>query len=201
MQPARGPRREYAALVITGLLTVSAPSPAIAASSSTQWHAELPVYLTATMHYRSADSSHSWRTIASILAELRLRRGARAWSIGPVVEIHRTVNGQNDAAVASGVILRHEHGRWDTTALVFRNMTRHAPDSWNYGARLRFQVTSTGKIGTEAYGEIDDMGASRLWFGYYGDLSRTLSLRLLAGTHVGHPQVRLLRMDVVLQVN
>lgn len=175
--------------------------PAFATAERARWHADLPVYLTATTGYRSGNAG-DWRGIASILAELRLGHGDRPWSIGPVVEIHRTVSGRDDTTVGSGIVLRHYYRRWDTTALLYRHMPRHATDySWNYGARLRYRVSPAGKVGAEAYGAIRSVASSDLWLGYYGDVTRRFSFRLLAGTSLGGGDVRLLRLDLVLEVN
>ncbi|MDX1517306.1 MAG: hypothetical protein R3288_10725 [Woeseiaceae bacterium] len=194
--------RRRTRLIVAGLLLSSSCAvPASAAPDIAPWRAELPVYLTAILHYRGTDDSHDSRAIASILAELRLRHADRPWSIGPVVEVHRNVTGRDDTAVGAGIIFRHAHEHWDTTALVFRHMPLHAPDAWNYAARLRYRVSPTGKLGAEVYGAVDSMESSDLMVGWYGDITRTLSIRLLAGTTIDRSDARLARIDVVLQLN
>ena len=193
------PMRRSGAAVALAIVAVSCAR-ASASNEPAHWNAELPVYLTATTAYRSGTGS--WRGIASILVELRLARVDRPWSIGPVVEVHRTVNGRDDTTVGAGIIVRHHHRHWDTTAIVYRHMPQHAPDySWNYGARLRYQVSPAGRIGAEAYGAIRRIESSDLWIGYYGDVTRTFSFRLLAGTNLDDPGARLLRLDLVLEVH
>lgn len=193
-------RLQCASLAIA-LLALSVWAQAIAAEESAQWHADLPVFLTATMQHRNAHGEHDWQNIASILAELRLKRSTHSWSIGPVLEVHRTISSRDDTAVASGLIFRDYHDRWDTTALVYRNRPRHSLSSWNYGARLRYRVSHVGKLGAETYGVFGQARQSSLWLGYYGDLTTVFSFRLLAGTNIDRSDVQMLRMDLVLQVN
>lgn len=194
-------RRRWVPPTVAGLLAMLASIPASAEPEPLRWRAELPVFLTATLYRQSADGVRERRVVPSILAEWRFRHGDRPWSIGPVIEVHRTVNGGNDTAVSSGVIVRHDHRRWDTTALVYRHLPRQAANTWNYGARLRFRVSPAGKMGAEAYGLVDRMDSSDLWFGYYGDVTRNLSFRLLAGTDVDQRETRLFRVDLVLALN
>lgn len=201
MPSARECRRDRQASIVAILLALSAWLPTVAAAEPARWHAELPVYLTTTMLHQRSDDTRDSRSIASILAELQIRPGSRPWSIGPVIEIHRTVSGGDDTAIGSGIIFRHYRGRWDTTAIAFRHMPRHAANTWNYGARLRYRITSMGKLGAETYGVFGRERDSSLWLGYYGDVTRSFSYRLLAGSSIDRRNERLLRLDLVLQVN
>lgn len=193
-------RASLAPLVVGPLAAVS-PILAIADSSPAGWTADLPIYLTATLQREDDDSVSDRRTTASLLAELQIRHVEGAWSIGPVVEVHRTIDGRDDTTIGAGAIYRHYIGRWDVAALMLRQAPQRAPHAWSYGARVRYQVSTTGMLGAESYGPLDDMRSSDLWLGYYGDVSRRFSFRILAGTNIDRQDTRLLRLDLVLQVN
>lgn len=175
--------------------------PAVADAVSAGWSADLPVFVTMTLHQRRDDGTRKQRTITSFLAELQFRHDASDWRFGPVFEVHRTIDGRDDTTPGAGLIYRYYRPRWDVVGLVLRQAPSGRAHSWTYGARLRYRVSTRGMLGAEAYGAIDDVGSSDLWLGYYNDVTRAFSVRLLAGTNIERHRTRLLRLDLVLQVN
>lgn len=176
------------------------PMPSCAAVTSTGWTVDLPIFVTATLHGRSNDGNRQQRAITSFLAELQLRHDSSDWRFGPVVEVHRTINGRDDTTPGAGLIYRYYRPRWDLVALVLRQAPLHRSHSWNYGARVRYRVSRRGMLGAEAYGAVNAVASSDVWFGYYNDVSPRFSVRLLAGTNIEQRSTRLLRLDLVLQI-
>ncbi|MBT8099648.1 MAG: hypothetical protein KJO82_07850 [Gammaproteobacteria bacterium] len=171
-----------------------------AETNESRWDTSLPVYLTATAHYAEALSSQRRRIALSGLVELKVRRGNWPWSVGPIAEIRHISGPSSETVVSAGAIFRHWHVTWDTTAVLVRQMSAESRNTWIFGARVRYRVSQSGKLGGEIFGDIDNLDTPILMLGYYGDLSRTLSFRILGGATINQQDSGRARAELVWQI-
>ena len=200
-QPGPFPQRVSILKVLVGIALSMCFLPAGADSGVGQWSTRLPIYLSATMRYGDSIDSHNRLAMLAGMLELQFQHGCRPWTAGPFLDVRLTSDRQTRKILSSGAIFRHMGGRWDTTALLFRQMPSNDSATWSYAARLRYRITPTSKLGAEAFGSIEHPESTRLMIGYYADVSDSVSFQLVADTKIGRQSSRAARMDLVWQIN
>jgi len=83
---------------------------------------------------------------------------------------------------------------------LFVNQAPGRADTWLYATRLRYRVKEHFKLGIEALAPIAHANAPEVMLGYYGSITKSLSLNVLAGAGVNGGPDRLARMELSWQV-
>ena len=84
---------------------------------------------------------------------------------------------------------------------MFASKSPGAPILWMYAGRVRYRVANSHKFGIEAVGTFRDPPASKLMFGYYGTISRSVSVNLVVGAALDSGHDRAARTELVWQIN
>lgn len=193
-------RRLSASVIVSLAIAGFCIEPAAAETEENTWHLVVPAFLSATLRHQDVHGSSEQQLVFAGLVEWRFRQGYRPWSIGPLVEVRLPGTGPNDSVISPGVIFRHKHQRWDTTAVLFRQLPSHTDASSGYGARLRYRISPSSKLGVEVFGPVSDIGSSTVLFGLYANLSDTLTFRLHGGTRLDRGDTRIARIELIWQV-
>lgn len=119
-------------------------------------------------------------TIAAT-ADLTIYSASRPYYGGLFVDYRYSSSSQFDDNLNLGGYFRYNRSRWDTTAWLFVNQSQDNSETWLYATRLRYRVAENYKLGIEAMAPIDHAGDADLMLGYYGSLTDSLSLNILAG--------------------
>jgi len=116
--------------------------------------------------------------------ELALRPEARPYRITTFVSYSAADDRRHDAQLNFGAYASYDLARWDTTSWLVASKCPGNPYAWLYATRLRYRLAAGHKLGVEAMAPLRDANAPLLLGGYYGSLSRSWSIKLLAGTSV-----------------
>ena len=186
------------ALHVAGLLL--AGGAADTGHAEAVWRAQPELYLSGLTNYaRTGGRSSAFDTVA-FTAELTFFSPGRPYWGGPFVDYRSSSASRFEDNLNLGVYGRYNLLRWDITGWLFENRSPGNPDTWIYATRIRYRVTERVKLGIETLASLDDAGQPRLMLGYYGAVSESLSLNLLAGAGSGGSPDLAARMELVWKV-
>lgn len=153
-----------------------------------------------TNYYSQNGISTSYDTVAAT-AELTIYSEARSYYGGVFVDYRYSSSSRFDDNLNLGGYFRYKFPRWDTTTWLFVNQSPGSSDTWLYATRLRYRMSENYKLGIEAMAAIDDADAPDLMLGYYGSISDSLSLNILAGAGIrGTPDLAV-KMELSWQIH
>lgn len=171
-------------LVATLLLSAVHAQGVTAATSSGEealWRAEAVFQLAARADYAGTEGHVRRRESVIGSAHLRFASRARPISAGLMIE-HRFVDEQPDTLLVAGVFT-YKIPKWTATASPFYKRTEHRDaGDWDYWASARRHISSRNALGAELFGTLDTGRAEQWMLGYYGTITETLSVSVLAGS-------------------
>ena len=159
------------------------------------------LYIGAMSRYqRTAGHSAGFDTFY-VTAELNVRPFGKPYHGGLFVDFRDSSSNRLTDNLNVGAYARYDTDRWDSTVWLFSNHSPQQAARWVYSARVRYRLKDHHKLGVEALAPIERADEPVLMGGYYGSISKALSVRLLAGTGVkGGPDFAA-RMELVWQVH
>jgi len=174
---------------------------ASADSADNEWQLSVPLYLKGGAFFQQkGDASVSYEAFAANL-ELVLSSPMRPYSISLFFNQRISPDSRFNAAVNLGGLFRYKASRWDSSTYVFKSDSRGSPGLWVLGEQLRYRFADRHKLGIEAFAPIKDPGETTLMLGYYGAISRTVSIKIVAGANINAGQDRVALTEVVWQIN
>jgi len=192
-------RRRAVALAAAVLFGTCAAS-AAAGPGDPGWRIRPEFHLSGITNYLESDGdSTSYDTVAGTL-EFTLRSDRRPYWGGPFLDYRVSADERFDDQRNLGVYFRYNWPRWDATGLLFVNRSGGSSHTWLYATRLRYRVSGDHKLGIEAMAPLEKPGSPMLMGGYYGSLSRSVSVKLLGGAKVDGPVDFSARFELVWNV-
>ena len=174
---------------------------ASAESADNDWQLSVPLYLQGGAYFRQkGDASVTFEALTANL-ELLLSSPIRPYSVGLFFNQRISPDSRYSGAVNLGGFLEYRADRWDTSTYVFRNQSRGGPGVWVFGEQVRYQVADRHKLGIEVIGTFKNPGASTLTLGYYRMISRTVSIKFIAGTNINSDRDRVARTELVWRIH
>jgi len=190
-----------AAQIIALLGVIAIAGNAHADSADSRWQVSFPIYVAAGAYYQSnAEASSTFQAVAGS-AELLFSSRKRPYSIGLFAVQVFSPDGRQSGAFIAGGLIKHQLRNWDTTANLLKYDSRSAKGVWKYFGRVRYRFADKHKLGIEVVGSLRDPIASNLMVGYYGTISRSLSVKLVVGSRFSAGQNRVARTELVWQFN
>ena len=187
-----------------GLALFGLPVLIVEASAETAdrgWQVDVPLYVKGGAYFQQkGDAIVTHEALAANL-ELLLSSPIRPYSFGLFFNSRISPDNRHSGAVNLGGFFEFRADRWDTSTYLFRNQSRGAPGLWVFGEQLRYQFADGHKLGIEVIGTFEDPGASTLMFGYYGTISRTVSVNFVAGAKINAGQERVARTELVWRIH
>ena len=188
--------------VVIGLLVVtSLTGTARAQTFDDRWQINFPLYLTAGSHYFTSGSTSGSLSTVSASVEAILTSHAHPYSVGFFADYSYSADGRSAAAVSAGGLVEYEINDWDTNAYLFASKSPGTPQLWLYAGRVRYRLAENHKFGIEVAGKLLDPQASKLMIGYYGTISRSLSVNVVAGAALNSGHDLAARMELVWQIH
>jgi hypothetical protein len=171
-------------LLVATLLSSAVHARSVTAATSSdeeaRWRGEAVFQLAARADYAGTQGQVSRREAVVGSAQLRFASPARPISAGLMIE-HRFVAEQADTLLVAGV-LTYKMPTWTATASPFYKRTEHrGAGEWDYWASVRRHVASRHGLGIELFGSLGTGRAEQWTLGYYGTMTETLSVSVLAG--------------------
>ena len=174
---------------------------ASAESAESDWQLSVPLYLKGSAYFQqNGDANVSYEVLAANL-ELLLSSPFRPYSFGLFVNQRISPDSRINGAVNLGGLFQFKTNYWDTSTYLFKNMSPRGPDLWVLGERIRYKVADRHKLGIEAIGTFQDPGEMTLMLGYYGTISRTVSVKFVVGAKINAGQERAARTELVWRIN
>jgi len=165
------------------------------------WQVRVPVFLGVGRYVVTTPQSSVDFGTVSAFAELRLLSPRRPWSAGLFVDYRYSLDEDAPHVVKSGALLRQSANDWDTLAAVLRRTPQGDSGAWGYFGRLRYRLADGHRLGVESFGIEGRLDDAYLMLGYYGDLSRDVTVQFIAGSSLGDRREREARIEIVWQVN
>ena len=189
-------------LLLAALLFLTlADSVARAATAEDGWRLSIPAYLSAgAYHLTRSNGSHSFSSV-NASAEILMSSAEQAYSAALFVDYHYSPDEQYNAILNAGGYAKYQGIRWDTTAALFNHDGPASSDVWAYAGRVRYRFAENHKFGVEILAALRDASSPDLGIGYYGDLSNTLSIKIIAGANFKTGSKRTARTELVWQFN
>ncbi len=174
---------------------------ASAESADNDWQLSVPFYLQGGAYFsQKGDASVTFEALAANL-ELLLSSPIRPYSVGLFFNQRISPDNRYNGALNLGGFLDYRANRWDTSTYLFRNQSRGAPGLWVFGEQVRYQVADRHKLGIEVIGTFKDPGAATLTLGYYRMISRTVSIKFVAGANINAGRDRVARTELVWRIH
>ena len=169
-------------------------------SADDHWQISVPAYLTASASLqKKGEATVAYDSlIASV--EVELTSQARPYSAGLFLDYVMSPDSRYDETVSVGGWLEYQFYKWDTTTYFAYDMAPGAPGAWLYGGRIRYKCTQRHKLGIEAFGSFEESASPKLMIAYYGTISRTVSVKFVAGLDTDADQQRVVRTEIVWQI-
>ncbi len=177
----------------------AANAPAIAADDG--WRVSVPLYLTAGSYFHSNGVSTDTYQGVVASAEIVLSSPAHPYTTGVFVAQFFSDDRRQDGTVLAGGLFEHEIRNWDSSLYVFNYDAPDAKPLWEFAGRVRYRFAARHKLGVEVVGPFRDSSTSNVMLGYYGTISRSLSVNVVAGTDLKSGQQRVARTELVWQFN
>ena len=174
---------------------------ASAESADSDWQLTIPLSLQGGAYFRQiGDASVIFEALAANL-ELLLSSPIRPYSVALFSYQRISPDSRYSGAVSFGGLFRYRADNWDSSTYLFKNKSREAPGRWILGERIRYRIADRHKLGIEVIGTFKDPDASTLMFGYYGTISRTVSVNFVAGAKINAGRERVARTELVWRVH
>lgn len=198
----RGHWRWIAAAVTILILT---PAAALSAASDGAAGGRILVrpefYLTSIANHDVVNGKAASYDRFAATAELTIVAPGRRFRGGPFVDYRTSSDSRFADNLSIGGYFRYNWPRWDATAWVFSNRSPDSETSWIYATRLRYLVVPGRKVGIETLAPVEHhAGRPRLMLGYYGALTESLTLKLLAGAGTSGTPDASARVELVWRV-
>lgn len=165
------------------------------------WRVSVPLYLAAGAYYHSDGVSADTHQAVIASAEMVLSSPAHPYSAGFFVgHLYSGDRSQKGAALAGG-LFKHQLRNWDTSVYIVNYDAPDASQRWKFASRVRYRFAARHKLGVEIVGPFRDPSAPNVMLGYYGTISRSLSVKVVAGSKFKSGQKRVARTELVWQFN
>ena len=135
-----------------------------------------------------------------VTAELNVYPFGKPYHAGLFVDYRDSSSARLTDNVNIGGYVRYDFSRWDSTAWLFSNRSPDSSGTWVYAARLRYRLKDDHKLGIEALAPLENAGEPVVMGGYYGSVSKALSVRVLAGAGINHGPDFAGRFELLWQV-
>ena len=166
-----------------------------------RWQVSVPLYLTVSAFYqKKGEATVAYESVAASV-EVQLASQARPWSAGLFFDYQISPDPRFDGTVTAGELFKYRFYHWDTTTYLVFDKAPRAPSEWLYAGQIRYRLAERHKLGIEAIGSLEDTASPKLMIGYYGTISRTVSVKFVAGLNNNAGQERVARAELVWQVN
>ncbi len=194
------PRRiRFAGIALLGVIATAGNAHADSAES--RWQVSFPVYLSAGAYYQSnGETTNTFQAVAGS-AEVLFSSQAHPYSVGLFVGQVYSPDDRQNGAIFAGGLFEHQLRSWDTTASLFNYDSRGANGLWKYFGRVRYRFAAKHKLGIEVVGSLRDPAASNLLIGYYGNISKSFSVKFVVGSTFNAGRNRVARTELVWQFN
>ena len=174
---------------------------ALAESDDNDWQLSVPLHLKGGAFFQQkGDARATYEALAANL-EFVLSSPIRPYSVGLFVNQRFSPDNRFDGAVNFGGLFRYKASQWDTSTYVFKSESRGGPGLWVFGEQVRYKFADRHKLGIEAFGPFKDLGETTLLLGYYGTISRSVSVKIVAGANINAGQDRVALTELVWQIN
>ena len=165
------------------------------------WKVSTPVYISGVAWYFDDGVNSIDFQSLSIAAEFKVASPSSRWQTGLFVDRRFSPDDKADGIVNAGWLLKRAQQSWDTALWIFNHNPPSASSQWVFATRVRYLISSQHKVGLEVFGSFDDAREPDLLFGYYGDVTERLSVRIVAGANVQNRRERVARTELVWQIH
>ena len=164
------------------------------------WKVSTPIYVSGVAWYFDDGANTVDFQSLSVAAEVKLTSNQSPWQTGVFIDRRFSPDNEADGIVNVGWLLKHSLQRWDTALWVFNHNPPNASSQWVFATRARFLISSRHKVGLEVFGSFREAREPDVMFGYYGDLTERLSVKIVAGANTQDTRDRVARTEIVWQV-
>jgi len=165
-----------------------------------EWRAETNLYLAGISRYRRSGNSTGNTQSLATTAELRFVPYARRWHTGLFADYQFTADSRFDNELNIGSFFQYSWNRWDATTFAFVNKTPGKPGAWFHAERLRYRIAENHRLGMEMSGAFSHWDTPAPQLGYYGAISDSISLNVIAGPFGDGAQQLSARIELVWQI-
>ena len=144
------------------------------------WQYETEIYLAGITNYQATNGTSTTHDSVLTAIELKLFSDDRPWYAGVVAEYQFSNDRGFDDVVNLGGYVSANLQNWDATSVVFVSTSPGTADTWYYAAKVRFRFAENHKVGIEVFAPLAHAGSPELALGYYGSISESLSLNVIA---------------------
>lgn len=180
--------------------TLAAALPARSEALHTAWRTSPQFQVTGISQYTSNNGRATTVESVAATAELKISSALKPWYGGFFADYRDSASEHYQANLNLGAYFRYNLPRWDATAWLFSNRPVGGDAAWLYATRLRYRIAGDHKVGVETLTPVNDASAHTVLAGYYGNVGRALSLKILAGSDVGDAADVVARIEVSWQV-
>ena len=171
-----------------------------AESAENGWQVSFPVYLTAIAYYQTnGHTSTAFESVAPAV-EVLFSNQYRPYSAGLFYEYGHSFDQRYTGTVDTGGYFEYEHHKWDTTAYLFKNYSPGYKSLWLVGGRARYRFHEKHRFGIETFSSFKNFDSTTLAIGYYGSISKDVSLKLVVGSSVIAGQNQSVRAAIEWQI-
>lgn len=151
-----------------------------AESLTSAWRAEAQIYVAGATSHIVKDDVTATNNVLATAGELKFSSLARPWHAGLIVEYEVSMDRRSDDMLRLGGYFRYDTESWDATVFMFAGKARGTQTAWLYLGRLRYRVAENHKVGVVATGSLGSAKRPAFALGYFGSISDSLSLNLIA---------------------
>jgi hypothetical protein len=185
---------------VTLFLASGTPQAVFAADAGQSWAPHAQFYLTGITQVRKAHGSSDRQQSALAAAELKFKSETRNWAASVFAEFRYVADEQKINVVNLGGFVKHQFGNWDTAAYLFAEKRSERSETWVYAGRVRYRLSRCHKIGLQAAGTFKTSNSPHVAIGYYGSLSESLSLNIIADPGINGSVDFATRLELVWQI-
>jgi hypothetical protein len=197
----RRPHHHPLAWVLAWLWMTVASSTAFAEPGNVGWKTDSQLYLTGMSNFRQTQSGlASFNTVAAT-AEIKISNLARPYYGGLFADYRTSGSESVGNSINIGGYFRYDLSEWDATTWLFASKSDGVAESWIYAGRLRYRVAENHKVGIEVTSSLSRFDSPALAVGYYGSLSDSLSLNIIADHGLGKRSDIAARMKLVWRIH
>ena len=173
---------------------------AFADDQASAWIAEPQLYLAGISQIRKTHGLSDTRQSVLTAAELKFRSETHRWTASLFAEYQFSRDDQFDDIVNLGGFIKYQLGNWDTATYLFAETSSGHSESWIYAGRVRYRLAENHKVGMQAAGALDTSISPPVAFGYYGSISDSLSVNIIADPGINGAVKFAARMELVWQL-